>query len=94
MYLQKQQQCKSALIFFLTEKPEQEKSIEQNRPSCTFDKGQFSDLTIIRDIKSLWQAVKKIANCQGLCENLDIDEGTTDHLIYSNDQPVIKKSNY
>ena len=81
------------LVIFLTEKPVQESLTEQNPPPCTFEKGQFSDLTIIQDIKNLRKAVqKKIGNWRGLCENLDVDEGTIETLIFSNDQPEIKKS--
>ena len=54
---------------------------------------QFPDLTIIQDINKLRQAVAKIGNWQGLCENLDIDDGIIDHLKYSIDQPENKKSN-
>ena len=84
--------CRQTVILvdhsFLIEKP-----IQRNPPFCLFEKTHFPSLTTIQDINNLRQAVANIGNWQGLCENLDVDEGIVDILMFSNDQPVIKKSN-
>ena len=76
-------------IFFLIEK----KTTEQTFPACTFEKDQFSDLTDIKDSHELRQAVTvEIGNWRSLCENLKINRGTIEKLMYSNDLPEYKIS--
>lgn len=84
------------IVLFRTENPVQEKPIEQNLPSCTFEelKVWFPDInpTTIQDITYLRQAVAEIGNWQSLCENLNVNRGIMDMLKYSNRHEDHKKS--
>ena len=67
--------------------------LEETFPACTFEKDQFSDLTNIKDSHELRQTVTvEIGNWRSLCENLKINRGTIETLMYSNDHPEYKMS--